>query len=282
VVESSTAKRSVVLSGTVDELSDAFGVELRVYEHPDGTYRGRTGPVLVPPELADVVVAVVGLDDRPQATPHFQVYAETARAVGARPPGSHTGSELAALYEFPAGTEPVSRSRFSNSAAATGRGSGYLLFRDRRARPTVAAVSVDGAQNDPSTPDSADGEVMLDIEVAGAVAPGAHQSIYFAPNTARGFIDAITTAVHESSHPPSVISISWGAASRSGRAGREALDSEFQAAGLLGITVCVASGTTARPIRAETAGRTSTIPPRALGARLRWDADRGGRRHDHQ
>ncbi len=244
VVESSTAKRSVVLSGTVDQLSDAFGVELRVYEHPDGTYRGRTGPVLVPPELADVVVAVAGLDDRPQATPHFQVYAETARAVGARPPGSHTGSELAALYAFPAGDGT------GQSIAILEFGGGYreedlaTYFSEIGVPvPSVAAVSIDGAQNDPSTPDSADGEVMLDIEVAGAVAPGAHQSIYFAPNTARGFIDAITSAVHDSSHPPSVISISWGAAESFWTAqAREALDTEFQAAGLLGITVCVASG----------------------------------------
>jgi kumamolisin len=244
VVEASTAKRSVVLSGTVDQLSDAFGVELRLYEGPDGSYRGRTGPVLVPPELADVVVAVLGLDDRPQATPHFQVYEETERARDTRPPGSHTGRELAALYEFPSGDGT------GQSIAILEFGGGYrdedlaAYFAEIGVpTPTVDAVSVDGARNDPSTPDSADGEVMLDIEVAGAVAPGAHQSIYFAPNTARGFIDAVTTAIHDSSHPPSVISISWGAAESFWTVqAREALDEEFQAAGVLGITVCVASG----------------------------------------
>jgi kumamolisin len=244
VVEASTAKRSVVLSGTVDQLSDAFGVELRLYEGPDGSYRGRTGPVLVPPELAEVVVAVLGLDDRPQATPHFQVYEETERARDTRPPGSHTGRELAALYEFPSGDGT------GQSIAILELGGGYrdedlaAYFSEIGVpTPTVDAVSVDGARNDPSTPDSADGEVMLDIEVAGAVAPGAHQSIYFAPNTARGFIDAVMTAIHDSSHPPSVISISWGAAESFWTVqAREALDEEFQAAGVLGITVCVASG----------------------------------------
>jgi kumamolisin len=244
VVEASTAKRSVVLSGTVDQLSDAFGVELRLYEGPDGSYRGRTGPILVPPELADVVVAVLGLDDRPQATPHFQVYEETERARDTRPPGSHTGRELAALYEFPSGDGT------GQSIAILEFGGGYrdedlaAYFSEIGVpTPTVDAVSVDGARNDPSTPDSADGEVMLDVEVAGAVAPGAHQSVYFAPNTARGFIDAVTTAIHDSSHPPSVISISWGAAESFWTVqAREALDEEFQAAGVLGITVCVASG----------------------------------------
>ena len=63
--------------------------------------------------------------------------------------------------------------------------------------PDITAQSVDGAHNDPSTPDSADGEVALDIEVAGAVAPGAKIVVYFAPNTDKGFLDAISTALHD-------------------------------------------------------------------------------------
>jgi kumamolisin len=245
VVEASTARRSVVLSGTVEQMSAAFAVDLRHYEHPEtGAYRGRTGPVFVPPELADVVVAVVGLDDRPQVTPHFQVDAGTETRLGTRPAGSHTGRELATLYEFPPGDGS------GQSIAILEFGGGYrdadlaAYFSEIGVpAPSVEAVSVDGAQNDPSTPDSADGEVMLDIEVAGAVAPAARQTIYFAPNTSRGFIDAVTTAVHDSTRSPSVISISWGAAESFWTAQtREALDSEFQAAGLLGITICVASG----------------------------------------
>ena len=50
------------------------------------------------------------------------------------------------------------------------------------ALPSVVSVSVDHAANDPTTPDSADGEVMLDIEVCRAVAPKAKFAVYFAPN----------------------------------------------------------------------------------------------------
>ena len=53
---------------------------------------------------------------------------------------------------------------------------------------------------------------MLDIEVAGAIAPKALIVVYFAPNTDRGFLDAVTRAVHDQMNKPSVISISWGAA----------------------------------------------------------------------
>ena len=79
--------------------------------------------------------------------------------------------------------------------------------------PTVVAVSVDGGQNaptgDPSGPDT---EVMLDIEVAGAVAPGARIVVYFAPNTDAGFLDAISQAAMDTVNKPSVLSISWGSA----------------------------------------------------------------------
>ena len=109
--------------------------------------------------------------------------------------------------------------------------------------PQVISVSVDGGQNSPSTPDSADGEVMLDIEVAGAIAPSAKIVVYFAPNTDQGFLDAITTAVHDSTNQPSVLSISWGSAESGWTT--QALtnfDEAFQAAAAMGVTVCVASG----------------------------------------
>jgi len=77
------------------------------------------------------------------------------------------------------------------------------------AAPKVAVVSVDGAQNSPSgDPNGPGGEVMLDIEVAGAVAPDAEIVVYFGPNTDQGFYDAIAAAVHDSQNNPSVISIS--------------------------------------------------------------------------
>ena len=109
--------------------------------------------------------------------------------------------------------------------------------------PTVKAISVDGGKNSPGTADSADGEVMLDIEVAGAIANQAFLAVYFAPNTDQGFLDAITTAVHDTNNNPSVISISWGAAEVNWTT--QALDNfneAFKTAAALGVTICVASG----------------------------------------
>jgi kumamolisin len=109
--------------------------------------------------------------------------------------------------------------------------------------PNVSAVLVDGGKNSPSNANSADGEVMLDIEVAAAVAPGANIVVYFAPNTDQGFIDAIATAIHDTKNKPSVISISWGAAEAGWTAqSMAALDAACQSAAALGITVTVAAG----------------------------------------
>ncbi len=108
----------------------------------------------------------------------------------------------------------------------------------------VSAVSVNGAHNKPAgDPNSADGEVVLDIEVAGAVAPQAKIAVYFAPNTDQGFLNAINAAIHDRSRKPSVISISWGGAEDQWT--RQSLDvynQAFHDAALLGITVFCAAG----------------------------------------
>ncbi len=109
--------------------------------------------------------------------------------------------------------------------------------------PQVSSVSVDHAGNSPSTVDS-DGEVVLDIEVAGAVAQKAKLVVYFAPNNGdQGFLHAISAAIHDTQRKPSVISISWGGPEMSNDTqGIRAFHSLFVQAAAAGITICVASG----------------------------------------
>jgi kumamolisin len=109
--------------------------------------------------------------------------------------------------------------------------------------PTVTDVLLDGGTNAPTTPDSADGEVLLDIEVAGGVAPGAKIVVYFTTNTDQGFQDAISTAIHDTTNNPSVISISWGGPESSWtQTAINSMDSTCAGAAALGITITVASG----------------------------------------
>lgn len=111
--------------------------------------------------------------------------------------------------------------------------------------PAISFVSVDGAKNDPTGDpfDRDDREVLLDLVVAGSLAPGAHLVVYFAPNTDCGLLNAITTAVHDDMLRPSVISISWGGAEPSWRADAlEAINGALREATLRDITVLCSSG----------------------------------------
>lgn len=247
VMQASLPRRTVVLAGTVAQLSEAFGVQMALYEHEGHTYRGRSGEVTVPAELDGIVQGVFGLDNRRQARPHMRRKQANAGFSRQSTP-AYTPGQVASLYNFPAGT--------NGSGQCIGIlefGGGYQQS-DLQAyfsklgvtEPSVTAVSVDGVQNQP-TPggDSPDGEVDLDIEVAGGIAPGASIVVYFANFTERGWVDALTTAVHDSLHNPSVLSISWGYPEGQMTwtpQAMTAVNEALQAAAAMGVTVCVASG----------------------------------------
>ena len=242
IVSVAPEMRSVVLSGTVAALSRAFEVQLGKFRHASGAvFRGRTGTISVPDELDEVVGEVLGLDDRPIAKPHL-------RRVQARVAGSALlPTDVARLYDFP--TDATGKNQ---CIALIELGGGFSLSDLKTyftsvvklaSPPSVTAVGVDGGKNAPGVDTDADGEVMLDIEVAGAVAPASRIVAYFAPNTDRGFLDAISKAIHDKHNRPSVISISWGSAEAGWTdQALRAFNQAFQVASALGITVCAAAG----------------------------------------
>jgi kumamolisin len=246
VVSEDRASRTMKLSGTVQAFNDAFGVSLRRYEHSSGAYRGRTGSLTVPPELGMVVEGVFGLDNRPQTKAHFRLRKRNPNVHARATAVSYSPVEVAKAYGFPSGETGAGQ-----CIGVIELGGGYrsadldTFFGNLGiSTPKIAAVSVDGGTNAP-TGDAGgpDGEVELDIEVAGAVAPGVDIAVYFAPNTDQGFIDAVTTAVHDAKLKPSIISISWGGPEGSWtEQSRNALNSACQDAATMGVTVLAASG----------------------------------------
>ncbi len=249
VVRSDAARRSVVLAGTVGSFSKAFQVDLYRFEHATGSYRGRTGPILIPQELSGIITAVLGLDNRPQATPHFRTKkrAGTAHARAAQPAGTFTPPQVASLYDYPS-----SAGGKGECIALIELGGGYRArdiqhyFKSvlKVTPPKVTAISVDGGRNSP-TGDSGgpDGEVMLDIEVAGGVAQQANIAVYFTPNTDQGFYDAISAALHDTTNNASVISISWGGPESSwSEQSLTEFNTLLEDAATLGVSVCVAAG----------------------------------------
>ena len=240
------ASRRIKVAGTLGQLSSVFGAELRQVSSPAPkghgtvTHRYREGPLFVPAPLDGVVLAVLGLDNRPQARPHFR-----ARDAAAAQGHTYPPNQVADIYQFPAGTTGAGQTiavielggGYSDSDLDTYFGGLGIPV------PSVTAASVDGGSNAPgSDPNGADVEVALDVDVIGAAAPGAAQVVYFAPNSDSGFIDAISEAA-QATPAPIAISISWGQSEDSWTAqGRSAMDSAMADAAALGITVCVASG----------------------------------------
>ena len=242
VLDSSTARRSVFLSGTAAQFAAAFGTQIEQVEHAGGIGRAVAAPLSVPTEVGDIVEGVFGLADTPVARPHLQQLPEAAAAAAG---ASFTPPQLAKLYNFPAGADGSGQ-----CIAIIELGGGFRsadiknYFKGLHLPvPTVKSISVDGGKNHPTTANSADGEVMLDIEVAAGVAPKALICVYFAPNTDKGFLDAITAAIHDKVNQPSVISISWGAAEKFwAPQALQSYDAAFQSAAALGVTVCCAAG----------------------------------------
>ena len=247
VVESSAARRSVVLSGTVDSFNKAFGVTLQTWEHAGATYRGRTGSVHVPKELDGLVSGVFGLDNRTFARPHFRRLKRpaTGPAAAAQFQG-YKPTDVAGFYNFPTDVDGTGQVVGIIELGGGFRPADLSAYAKQVGvpAPKVTAVAVDKGRNAPTTAQSADGEVMLDIEVIASVAPGAQIVVYFAPGaTDRDFLDAISQAVHDTVNNPGVISISWGGPEASASASfQTAFDEVLQSAAALGITVTVASG----------------------------------------
>ncbi|MGO4491022.1 protease pro-enzyme activation domain-containing protein [Arthrobacter sp. 2YAF22_2] len=244
VLDADAASRRLRLAGTVDRLSRIFGTNLEevTSSGPHGhdiRHRQRTGGLQIPANLDGIVTAVLGLDDRPQARAQFHAIPLATAGISYTPP------ELAAIYKFPHGMDGNGQ-----SVAIIELGGGFgqadldAYFGGLGlAGPKVTAVGVDGASNQPGQdPSGADGEVLLDIEVVGALVPKADILVYFAPNTDAGFLDAIINASH-AAPPPTSISISWGQSEDAWTAqARNAFDQALADASALGVTVTAAAG----------------------------------------
>lgn len=264
VREASRVKRSVLVEGKIGDAARAFGVDLQIWEHPGGRYRGRTGPVQVPKALHDIVEAVFGFDNRVVGKPFFQ-RSRHRQATHAARRHHYFPPEIADFYNFPDadGTgETIAIFVFNGALADTktiapGGYTQELLNRYFRktlnmATPSFTDVVVHGPGNTPGngkkSSDVSD-EVLLDMCMAGAIAPKAKFMMYFTEFTEQGWVDALTEAVTTTQNRPSVISISYGD-TEDGPADNSLwteqaimkVNEALQRAALAEINVCVAAG----------------------------------------
>jgi len=256
VVERNAARRTVVASGTVAQMNQAFAVDLGKYSAPaparghraqpvDETYRGREGDIHVPAALEGIVLGVFGLDNR-----------TVLKRNSADPANTHTLSipTLKQLYNFP-----------TNSAAGQTIGivslSGYaihdiqLLFDGLGAGYTMPAVH-DVAVHGGNSGSDPYGETTQDIGIAAAAANGAAVAVYITNGTQAGWVDLVHRVAHPNAGDPScsVLSSSWYICNGDDVATLaaegvtisfiDAVHAAFQDAAIQGITVCIASGDT--------------------------------------
>jgi kumamolisin len=250
VVDTNPPARAVYLRATVAAIGSAFGVKLKLYRgtgaHASRIYRGRTGAIYVPVEIDGILTAVMGLDNRPQAHSFFRCRRRFGGAWAHAGAVSYRPDQVASQYGFPAGMTGIGES-IGIVAFQGGYSPRDLEIHFERLGldvPYITRVPVQGAGKSGGKPAAMPHiEVAACIQVAGAVAPGAHLIIYDASCTVEGLFRAVCRAIHDNENKPSVVSIGWGAAEAAWTPqSMHTFDLLFQTASSMGVTMCCAAG----------------------------------------
>lgn len=253
VTRNEPASSRMGLAGTADNVNAAFGVMLMDYENPKlGAFHARTGPVSLPSEVADAITGVFGLNNHRMLHRGFRAAHRLAPQMATPNRAWFIPTELAPVYDFPeanAEQQCIGLLEFGGGVE-TSDVTGYFGKIGSPA-PSVQVVAVDGVSSDPAGDPDSTGEVMLDVDVAGALGAGAKLAVYFSTFDEKGLVDCLSKVVNDSANDPSVVSISWGwdeneAFNNEGvvwsAAAIQHCNQSFLAAAQLGITVCVSTG----------------------------------------
>jgi kumamolisin len=247
--------RQMHLAGTADVVSHAFGTKLSAYEHQPThrRYRFPEQVIRIPENLSGIIRGVFGLNTMPVVRRRRHVRRRDAARANADPvtafPGSFYPHQVAALYNFPPNKGSGQR------VAILEFGGGFdpqvvdAYFRNNiglQTPPKVNSIPLLNAV--PDVRDGATGEVYLDIEVVGGMAPASVIDVYFAPWTGQGYLKSITQAIHDYDY--AAISISYGldedVAGSTRNPGwtllHQNIDEAFRDAAAVGVPVFVSSG----------------------------------------
>ena len=253
----SALSRSVIVSGTAGQIEEAFRPGLGIYHSAEqGEFRGREGEIKVPAELEGLVTGVFGLDQRRVARRSNAAgqAADEAIGDGLEPFGP---AELESHYRFPATAqvnETIAIAEFGGGFFSDDLAAFCRRYRRRRPRVTVAPLNLQPLsradisalpqpQQDMALAESR--EVTMDVEIVAGLCPGAHIIVYFATFDQKGWVDVLNAAIRGDPAAAVVMSVSWGLAedgSGWSEAARTAINERLQAASVMGITVCAASG----------------------------------------
>ena len=254
VIDTHAARRTVSVSGTVQQMESFFATRLGRFEHQIvrgatdrptlETYRGLDGFIHIPEDLEGIIVGVFGLDNRTVTKRNRSDDDDSSDTFPTLSVPTLTSSDI---YDFPDQSA-------SGQTIAIFSVSGYLPADIKTyfdgldgdiAVPTVQDINIDDAKNTVAWDTSP--ETTMDICIAGSAAPGASVAVYFTPGGEKGWVDLIGRVAHPESGDPvcSVLSSSYYHYDGDDKAKKHftnAVSSAFQDAALQGVTVCVASG----------------------------------------
>lgn len=246
-------RRQMHLVGSADAMSQAFGVKLAMYRHSRTGVRFRCpkADIRIPKRLAPIITGVFGLNDMPVVVRLGLRLTRKVTDVDPRQqfPGSFYPNEVAKLYNFPSTQGNGQRVAVLEFGGGFDQSVLADYFKENiglQTPPTVNAIFVLGAAMQLNS--GATGEVYLDIEVIGAMAPEATIDVYFAPWTGEGYLNAIDQAIHNDDY--AAVSISYGldedlrgtAADPGWPMLNQNVDEAFRDATAVGIPVFVSTG----------------------------------------
>jgi kumamolisin len=268
--------RTLRVSGTAAAMESAFKAGMGIYESAaQGEFRAREGSLSVPADIADLVDAVIGLDQRQvakrraksavQTRPVAQKAASTPVTRAATPASSPlTPADIETRYNFPNGNcagQKIAIAEFG-SPTQSGQSLPPAYFPDDltafcqqqgRPQPTVTTVPVNIAPLTEAQVKTLSGqeadyvldatiEVMMDVQIVAGLCSAANISVYYASFDQKGWIDLLEKV---SGDLPVTLSASYGLAEDAPdweQAAVQAINQALQAAAMLGISICVSSG----------------------------------------
>ena len=228
--------QTALISGPIGRLTEAFGADVAIFVDPgERRFRHRTGALHAPPEIAAVLRGVFGLLEWPRS-----------KRIGALQRHSTPlyASDVVTRYQFPEG-DGSGQTIGVVQLRGTFKQSDFdqCMRTQEISAPPPIVKRVDDAVTVHELETSKDLEAALDTQIVGALAPGARVVVYEAPDTERGFLDAIRTALFDEEYQPSVLSISYGwPESLWTPVALSILDELFTAAALIGVSVFCSSG----------------------------------------
>jgi len=243
ITESHNGMAVIKLTGTIDQWNQLFNISLtlnerNVYVHSE--------PLTIPTEIINSIENIFGLDNSVTFSHNYKTLEPDFIPNLSSTPLLPT--QVAASYNFPAGTGYggcIGLIELGGGYTTSNLNSTFQTYQGLSYTPNVVFYSVDSATNTPglsTTSNNPSGEVVLDIAVAAGVVPRATTVVYMAPNTAQGFVDCFNAAIYDRTNNPTVLSVSWGGSETGYGSYATSMDTLFQAAATLGITILVASG----------------------------------------